>query len=321
MIASRSGIRGQGGARSSSVRRGRVAGRARSHHPLGQLHPVAVVGVGLVPLEHRELWVVLERHPLVAEVLADLVHPLEPGHDQPLQVQLRGDPQIEHPVELVVVGGEGPGQRAAVERLQHRRLDLDEAVFVEHAAHRGDHTAAGDGVVPRLLVDHQVEVALAVARLGVGQPVELLRQRPQRLGQQRPAGHPDGQLAAAAREHLALHSQQVAEVELPQVVVPRRDVRGGLQLDPPAGVDQVEEHGLAVAAPAHDPAGQPGPRPGLGVRRDVAVALAHLRGSRPIGEAVRVRLGAGRAQRIDLRQPVGADLLLGVVEIGVGHAR
>jgi hypothetical protein len=28
---------------------------------------------------------------LVAEVLADLIHALEPAHDQPLQVQLVGD--------------------------------------------------------------------------------------------------------------------------------------------------------------------------------------------------------------------------------------
>jgi hypothetical protein len=50
-----------------------------------------VVAVGLVPLEHRELGVVLVRDALVAEVLAELVHALEPADDQPLQVQLGGD--------------------------------------------------------------------------------------------------------------------------------------------------------------------------------------------------------------------------------------
>ena len=68
-------------------------------HPL---HRVPEVGVGLVPLEHRELGLVLVRDALVAEVLADLVHLLEPADDQPLQVQLGRDPQVEVGVELVV---------------------------------------------------------------------------------------------------------------------------------------------------------------------------------------------------------------------------
>ena len=47
---------------------------------------------------------------------------------QPLEVQLGGDPQVQVAVERVVVGRERARQRAAVERLQHRRLDLDEAL-------------------------------------------------------------------------------------------------------------------------------------------------------------------------------------------------
>ena len=96
-------------------------------HALGQLHHVAVVGVGLVELEHGELGIVGPIHALVAEVVADLVHPLQPAHQQPLEVQLVGDPEIERHVERVVVGDERPRRRAAVERLQDRGLHLEEA--------------------------------------------------------------------------------------------------------------------------------------------------------------------------------------------------
>ena len=96
-----------------------------------------VVGVGLVPLEHRELGVVLVGDALVAEVLAELVDAVDAADDEPLEVELGRDPQVEVAVERVVVGGEGPRQGAAVERLQDRRLDLDEAVLVEPAAHLG----------------------------------------------------------------------------------------------------------------------------------------------------------------------------------------
>ena len=46
---------------------------------------------------------------------------------QALEVELGRDAQVERAVERVVVRRERARQRAAVERLQHRRLDLDEA--------------------------------------------------------------------------------------------------------------------------------------------------------------------------------------------------
>ena len=103
---------------------------------LHAVHRVLVVGVRLVPLEHRELGVVLEVDALVAEVLADLVDALEPADDQPLEVELGRDAQVEVLVELVVVRDERLCERAAVARLQDRRLDLEEALLVEEAPDR-----------------------------------------------------------------------------------------------------------------------------------------------------------------------------------------
>ena len=151
---------------------------------------VLVVGVGLVPLEHRELGVVLERDPLVAEVLAELVDAVDPADDQALQVELGGDPQVEVAVERVVVGGERARQRAAVERLQDRGLDLDEALGVEPLADRGDRQAPLAEQLAGLGVGDQVELAVAVAQLDVLDPVELVGRRAQALRQQRPSRSP-----------------------------------------------------------------------------------------------------------------------------------
>ncbi len=140
-------------------------------------HRVGVVGVRLVPLEHRELGVVLERDALVAEVLAELVDALEPADDQALEIELRRDAEIEVALELVVVRHEGACERSAVARLQHRRLDLDEALAVEVGAHGGDDARPQDEGGSRLLVDEQVQVALAVAELDVREPVERVGQR------------------------------------------------------------------------------------------------------------------------------------------------
>ena len=111
----------------------------------------------------------------VSEVLADLVDPFEPSDDQPLQVELGGDSQIEVDIQLVVMRDEGLREGAAVPRLQDRSLHLHEAVFVEPAADRRDQLASKQEVAPGLLVDQQVEVALPVPRLSVHEPVEGVR--------------------------------------------------------------------------------------------------------------------------------------------------
>ena len=110
-------------------------------HLLGHVHQLAVLAVGLVELEHRELGVVLRRDPLVPEVAVDLVDALQAADDQPLQVQLRRDAQEELHVERVVMRHERPRQRAAGDRLHHRRLDLEVAAGVQER--RGCRSAPG----------------------------------------------------------------------------------------------------------------------------------------------------------------------------------
>ena len=64
---------------------------------------------------------------LVAEHAADLEDPVHAADDQPLEVQLEGDAQVQRHVERVVVGDERAGVGAAGLDVEHRRLDLDEA--------------------------------------------------------------------------------------------------------------------------------------------------------------------------------------------------
>ena len=104
---------------------------------LQQVRHVEVVGECLVGLEHRELGVVLGRDALVAEVAVDLEDPLEAADQEPLEVQLGGDPQVQVHAEGLVVGDEGPGEGPARNGLQHGGLDLDEAPLRQPAADLG----------------------------------------------------------------------------------------------------------------------------------------------------------------------------------------
>ena len=211
----------------------------------------------------------LERDALVAEVLAELVDALDAADDAALQVELGRDPQVEVAVERVVVGRERPRQRAAVERLQDRRLDLEEAARVEPLADRGDDLRALAEQLAGLRVGDQVELAMAVAQLDVLEPVELVGRRAQALREQRPAVDPQRELAALGREDGPVGADDVAEVQPDQALerLLAEDVRPGVELDRPERVDEVEERGLAVAAPGGEPAGDPVAVVGLLARR------------------------------------------------------
>ena len=190
----------------------RFAGHRRQHL-LGQRHQLTILAVGLVELEHRELGVVLRGDPLVAEVAVDLVDPLETADRQPLEIQLRRDAQEQVHVERVVMRHERPRQRAAGNRLHHRRLDLEIAAAVQKAANRGEHSASDGEHLARVGIDDQVEIPLAVARLDVRQPMPFLGQRQETLGQELERGGPDRQLVGLGAEDAPLHADEVAEVE------------------------------------------------------------------------------------------------------------
>ena len=108
---------------------------------------------------------------------------------------------------------ERPRQRAAGDRLHHRRLDFEVAARVQERADRGEHAAAHLEHPPRLGIDDQIEIALAVADLDVLQPVPLLRQRHEALGQELQRRRPDRQLVGLGPEQLPLDADVVAEIE------------------------------------------------------------------------------------------------------------
>ena len=288
------------------VDRGRVAERGlrrRGHEALGQVHHVVVVGEGLVGLQHRELGVVPGVDALVAEHPPDLEHPLQPADDEPLEVQLQRDPQVEVDVQGVVVGDERAGRRAALDRLQHRALDLGETQAVQVVADRVDRGVPDPEDLAGALVGLEVDVALPVAGLDVGEPAVLVGRRQQRLGQQRELPDADGELTAPGGHHGPGDADPVAAVQLVEVAVHRGADDGGVdeELDGPGAVAQRGEGQPALAADELQPAG------------DVDLVLGDLVGSQPGvsgpdagrggvgGVAVRV---AGAACLVGLAEPL-----------------
>jgi hypothetical protein len=249
---------------------------------------------------------VLVGDPLVTKVLAELVDLLDPADDQALQVELRRDSQIEVAIERVVVGGEGPGQRPSVQRLEDRSLDLHEVTRIEPAADLGDRAGPLQEELAGLLVRHQVELPPPVAGLNVLEAVEFLGRRPKALGEQLPRVGSDRELAALGGEDRPLDPDDVPDVEGKQALVGVAElVDSRLHLDLAGAVLQVQEGGLAVPAPRRQPAGDPIAVAGLLARPDPLVRLTDRRDLGPGGEAVGERLNPRFAQALELRPPVG----------------
>src|SRR5882672_7832034 len=217
-----------------------------------------MIAVGLVELEHGELGVVARRDPLVAKVAVDLEHLLEPAHHEALEIELGRDAQIQVHVERVVVGLEGTGVRAAGDRLHHRRLDLEKALAGHEVAHRLHDAAADAKYVPRLLAHDEVDVALPVFLLLVGESVEFLGQGPQRLHQQAQLGDFHRQLARLGLEQGSVRADDIAEVVALEFLVLRLAdaVARDVELHAPAGVLHRGEARLAHDALEHHAPGQ-----------------------------------------------------------------
>ena len=278
-------------------------------HLFDHRHDVVVVDVGLVGLEHRELGVVLEAHALVAEVLAHLVDAIDAADDAALEVQLGGDAQVEVALELVVVRDERLGEGAAVERLEHRGLHLDEAAPVEELADGADDAGTLDEHFAGRIVDHEIEIAAAVPCLHVGEAVVLLGHGTQRLGEKLPRGDAQRELAATRTHDGPLGADEVAEVDVLECGVPllTESVELGEQLQLAAGVLEDHEGELAVHAAGHHSTGD---------AVHLAGILARLQGG--IGVVQRPDLvarlevrgvdGTGIAPRGELGAPFGEDV-------------
>ncbi len=190
-------------------------------HLLGEGHAPEQVLVADVELHAGELGVVGLVHALVAEVLAHLVDALEAAHDEALQVELRSDAHVHVLVQGVEVCDERACRCTAGDVLQDGGVHLGVAGIVEDAAHGAYDGGSLEERVLHSGVHHQVDVALAVAQLGVVEGVVDLAvgvclhhgQRLQALRQHGHLQHVNAHLARLRAEHISLHTDEVAQVE------------------------------------------------------------------------------------------------------------
>ena len=207
------------------------------------------------------------------------------------------------------MGDERPRHRAAGDGLHHRRFHLEVAARVEKLAQRRQHPAAHLEHLARLGIDDEIEIALAIADLDVGQTVPLLRQRQMAFCKKLDPRRPDRQLVGARSEQMPLHADEVAEIEEPEQleVALRQRILPDVDLNPRSAVRQNQKIRFAEAADAENAAARCGVYPGgLRARVRLLSVRAHQVGNRRAAiESMRIGVDAKLAE---LRQ-VGAALL------------
>jgi hypothetical protein len=81
---------------------------------LDAIHHPAIVAIGDIELEHGEFRIVRAIHPLVPEILGELVHSVKSTDNETLQVEFVCNPEKEIDVERIVMGDERAGEGTAV---------------------------------------------------------------------------------------------------------------------------------------------------------------------------------------------------------------
>ena len=273
-------------------------------HILGNVHHAVVIGVCLVQLDGGELRVVLGVHALVAENTADLIYLLKAAHDQALEVQLGRNAHVHIDVERIVVRDERARRRAARDGVETRGLDLHKAAAIHKLTDLAHDCRALFKGVAHLGVDDQVNIALAVAHIGVLEAMPLFGQRREVFGEQRQLMHRNRDLTLLGAEHLALHADNITDVEFLVALVDlvAHVVALDIQLQPAVAVGQVGKGGFAHNALAHHAAGK-----AYGFAFQLFEMLVDL-----IGVVVAFKahlLVRVRARGLQLRQLLAADAL------------
>ena len=256
-----------------------------AHEPFHHLLDLRLREERGLDVDLRELGLAVGPQVLVAEALHDLVVAVEARDHEELLEELR---RLRQRVEVAVVQARGHEEltRAFGRGLvEHRRLDVDEAIVIEIAARR-----ARDGMPqaqrPLHRLAPQVEVAMLEAhflrevllvhhereRRGGIEDLELVREHFDLAASQRRV---HGPLGAAA--HDALHAQHELVAHAVGDGERVRAVGIADHLDQALAIAQVDEDDASVVAPAMRPAEEvdgPAEEPGIG---QAAVFRAHGR--------------------------------------------
>ena len=218
--------------------------RQVTNHPLHQIRHLLKVRKRPIRFQHRELRIVPATQSLVPEIPVQLKNPREPTHQQPLQKQLRRDPQIQRHPQRIVKRLKRCRRRTARHILHHRRLHLQEIPLGQIRPNLRHHPAPCHKHFPAPLVRKQIQIPLPILDLPVRHPMPLVRQWPQRLAQKHQLLRMNRVLPRLRHKRLPDHSNEVPNIHLLDKHLPHlipHFLLVDVNLDPTADVSNVKK--------------------------------------------------------------------------------
>ena len=132
---------------------------------------------------------------------------------------------------------------------ERRRLHFEKSALVEVAPDPRDDLAAQEHRVEHGPVDDEIDITPAIARLGIGQAMKLLRQRPQTLREDDEFARCDRELAGFRAKRFAANADDVAAIERIHERKHLAQIGGAEErLDAPGLIGQISERDFLTHA-------------------------------------------------------------------------
>ena len=189
-------------------------------------------------------------HALVAEDAADLVHTLDAADNKAFEIKFGRYTQEHVDIQRIVMRYERTCGRAAGDGVKYGSFDLHVASAVEERADIAYEFRADLKIAAAVIAHDEVNIALAVFKLGAGHAVELLGQRTQALGEQRDRLDMHGNFLGLGLENEARNADYIADIVLAEVckLLFGHRVLADVQLNRAAVILDVAEYCLTHAA-------------------------------------------------------------------------
>ena len=190
---------------------GRVNGV--DNQSFGEVHHGVVITIRLIALQHGELGIVLGANAFIAIHTTQLINPFHATHQQPLQVQLKGDPHEQLHIERVVMRNERPRCRSTGNGMERGAFNLNELITGKRVANRLHNLRAIHESLKHTLVVGHVQVPHALPHFEVGEAFVLLRRWLQGLGEKMKLLYENGEFARVGAPQVAIDANDIAQIK------------------------------------------------------------------------------------------------------------
>src|SRR5665647_1413794 len=148
----------------------------------------------------------------VSEAAGHFKDMLEASNDQPFEISLRCDPQIDIHIKRIMMSSKGRCQGTGCLISQDRCLNLQKSPVFQKMTNRAQQYGSHQDDLSAFLIGNQIKITLAITQLGICQAMPLFRQFSQRLSQKSIAFHLQRTFTAVGSKHGSGKTKEITDI-------------------------------------------------------------------------------------------------------------